>query len=81
MLDLARSKEEAICRSGPHKLWLKRATIKLLSYFRRHDRSCLEMSEADDVDGGVFRKQGLIYLDFSEKPETPEAEMHLEREF
>ncbi|KAL2742576.1 neurotrimin-like isoform X2 [Vespula maculifrons] len=32
----ARSKEEAICRRGPHKLWLKRATIRLLSYFRRN---------------------------------------------
>ncbi|KAL2720991.1 hypothetical protein V1478_000022 [Vespula squamosa] len=26
----ARSKEEAVCRRGPHKLWLKRATIRLL---------------------------------------------------
>ncbi|KAL2734209.1 neurotrimin-like isoform X2 [Vespula squamosa] len=31
----ARSKEEAICRRGSHKLWLKRATIRLLSYFQR----------------------------------------------
>ncbi|KAL2724761.1 hypothetical protein V1477_018622 [Vespula maculifrons] len=46
-----------------------------------HDRSCLEMSEADGVDGGAFRKQGFIHLHFSEKPETPEAERHLEREF
>ncbi|KAL2745948.1 protein artichoke, partial [Vespula maculifrons] len=35
----ARSKEEAICRRGPHKLWLKRATFKLLSYFRRFHRT------------------------------------------
>ncbi|KAL2728645.1 neurotrimin-like isoform X2 [Vespula squamosa] len=27
----ARSKEEAICRRGPHISWLKRATIRLLS--------------------------------------------------
>ncbi|KAL2711949.1 neurotrimin-like isoform X2 [Vespula squamosa] len=27
----ARSKEQAICRKDPHKLWLKRATIRLLS--------------------------------------------------
>ncbi|KAL2729867.1 protein artichoke [Vespula maculifrons] len=38
----ARSKEEAICRRGPHKLWLKRATIGLLSYFRRFDRTLRE---------------------------------------
>ncbi|KAL2734106.1 LOW QUALITY PROTEIN: hypothetical protein V1478_003804 [Vespula squamosa] len=74
----ARSKEEAICRRGPHKLWLKRATIRLLSYFRRHDRSCLEMSEADGVDGGAFRKRGLTHLQWAEKPEAPEAERHLE---
>ncbi|KAF7379622.1 hypothetical protein HZH68_016570 [Vespula germanica] len=47
----------------------------------RHDRSCLEMSEADGVNGGVFRKQGLVHLQFSDKPETPEAERYLEREF
>ncbi|KAL2724039.1 hypothetical protein V1478_008552 [Vespula squamosa] len=73
----ARSKEKAVCRRGPHKLWLKRATIRLLSYFRRHDRSCLEMSEADGVDGGAFRKRGLIHLQWAEKPEAPEAERHL----
>ncbi|KAL2719054.1 hypothetical protein V1478_011473 [Vespula squamosa] len=73
----ARSKEETICRRGPHKLWLKRATIRLLSYFQRHDRSCLEMSEADGVDGGAFRKRGLTHLQWAEKPEAPEAERHL----
>ncbi|KAL2715654.1 hypothetical protein V1478_015352 [Vespula squamosa] len=73
----ARNKEEAVCRRGPHKLWLKRATISLLSYFRRHDRSCLEMSEADGVDGGAFRKRGLTHLQWAEKPEAPEAERHL----
>ncbi|KAL2723170.1 hypothetical protein V1477_019761 [Vespula maculifrons] len=87
-----RSKEEAICRRRIHKLWLKRATIRLLSYFRRlgdrgtdhpgiftrkHDRSCLEMSEADGVDGGAFCKRGFIHLQFAEKPEAPEAERHL----
>ncbi|KAL2722458.1 neurotrimin-like isoform X2 [Vespula squamosa] len=35
----ARSKEEAICQRGPHILWLKRATIRLLSYFRRCNRT------------------------------------------
>ncbi|KAL2718890.1 protein artichoke [Vespula squamosa] len=38
----ARSKEEAICRRGPHKLWLKRATIRLLSYFQRFNRNLRE---------------------------------------
>ncbi|KAL2738034.1 LOW QUALITY PROTEIN: hypothetical protein V1478_002120 [Vespula squamosa] len=104
----ARSKEEAVCRRGPHKLWLKRATIRLLRktltrvtagtrvgvsgaslsptedfvlIFEiskdRHDRSCLEMSEADGVDGGAFRKRGLTHLQWAEKPEAPEAERHL----
>ncbi|KAL2718365.1 LOW QUALITY PROTEIN: hypothetical protein V1478_012241 [Vespula squamosa] len=104
----ARSKEEAICRRGPHKLWLKRATIRLLRktltrvtagtrvgvsgaslsptedcvlIFEisrdRHDRSCLEMSEADGVDGGAFRQRGLTHLQWAEKPEAPEAERHL----
>ncbi|KAL2741920.1 protein artichoke [Vespula maculifrons] len=31
----ARRKEEAICRRGPHKLWLKRATIDDESFFQR----------------------------------------------
>ncbi|KAL2720515.1 hypothetical protein V1478_010091 [Vespula squamosa] len=43
----------------------------------RHDRSCLEMSEADGVDGGAFRKRGLTHLQWAEKPEAPEAERHL----
>ncbi|KAL2744715.1 LOW QUALITY PROTEIN: uncharacterized protein V1477_007257 [Vespula maculifrons] len=204
----ARSKEEAMCRRGPHKLWLKRATIRLLSYFRKfyrtlrkwllviagpiivgflhenttgrvsrclkptvwtveqsvsgvlyissllrspklpkrksispvgpkvqqpprggtwvgdtcryikilwdtsiieqmaayfkefskifsmkgmspcfrtriiektltHDRSCLEMFEADGVDSGAICKRGFIHLQFAEKPEAPEAEKHL----
>ncbi|KAL2742442.1 protein artichoke, partial [Vespula maculifrons] len=38
----ARSKEEAICRKGPYNLCLKRATIKLLSYFRRFRRTFRE---------------------------------------
>ncbi|KAL2745065.1 neurotrimin-like isoform X2 [Vespula maculifrons] len=38
----ARSKEEAMCRRGPHNLWLKRATIRLLSYFRSFDRTLRE---------------------------------------
>ncbi|KAL2735925.1 hypothetical protein V1478_002609 [Vespula squamosa] len=73
----ARSKEEAVCRRGPHKLWLKRATIRLLKTGTTHDRSCLEMSEADGVDGGAFRKRGLTHLQWAEKPEAPEAERHL----
>ncbi|KAL2718370.1 LOW QUALITY PROTEIN: hypothetical protein V1478_012246 [Vespula squamosa] len=44
---------------------------------RKHDRSCLEMSEADGVDGGAFRQRGLTHLQWAEKPEAPEAERHL----
>ncbi|KAL2743415.1 hypothetical protein V1477_008904 [Vespula maculifrons] len=91
----ARSKEEAICRRRIHKLWLKRATIRLLSStkpfengsqshfnftmwsLKIHDRSCLEMSEADGVDGGAICKRGFIHLQFAEKHEAPEAERHL----
>ncbi|KAL2728389.1 hypothetical protein V1477_017665 [Vespula maculifrons] len=43
----------------------------------RHDRSCLEMSEADGVDSGAICKRGFIHLQFAEKPEAPEAEKHL----
>ncbi|KAL2718371.1 LOW QUALITY PROTEIN: hypothetical protein V1478_012247 [Vespula squamosa] len=43
----------------------------------RHDRSCLEMSEADGVDGGAFRQRGLTHLQWAEKPEAPDAERHL----
>ncbi|KAL2740043.1 hypothetical protein V1477_010513 [Vespula maculifrons] len=42
----------------------------------RHDRSCLEMSEADGVDGGAICKRGFIHLQFAEKLEAPEAEKH-----
>ncbi|KAL2742046.1 hypothetical protein V1477_009675 [Vespula maculifrons] len=42
-----------------------------------HDRSCLDMSEADGVDGGAICKRGFIHLQFAEKPESPEAERHL----
>ncbi|KAL2740048.1 hypothetical protein V1477_010518 [Vespula maculifrons] len=41
-----------------------------------HDRSCLEMSEADGVDVGAFCKRGFIQLQFPEKLEAPEAERH-----
>ncbi|KAL2749819.1 hypothetical protein V1477_001890, partial [Vespula maculifrons] len=44
---------------------------------RKHDRSCLEMSEADGVDGGAICKRGFIHLQFAEKLEAPEAERHL----
>ncbi|KAL2742276.1 hypothetical protein V1477_009905 [Vespula maculifrons] len=40
-----------------------------------HDRSCLDMSEADGVDGGAICKRGFIHLQFAEKPESPEAEI------
>ncbi|KAL2744820.1 hypothetical protein V1477_007362 [Vespula maculifrons] len=43
----------------------------------RHDRSCLDMSEADGVDSGAICKRGFIHLQFAEKPEAPEAERHL----
>ncbi|KAL2742045.1 hypothetical protein V1477_009674 [Vespula maculifrons] len=43
----------------------------------RHDRSCLDMSEADGVDGGAICKRGFIHLQFAEKLEAPEAERHL----
>ncbi|KAL2734918.1 hypothetical protein V1477_013636 [Vespula maculifrons] len=42
-----------------------------------HDRSCLEISEADGVDGGAICKRGFIHLQFAEKSEAPEAERHL----
>ncbi|KAL2742051.1 hypothetical protein V1477_009680 [Vespula maculifrons] len=42
-----------------------------------HDRSCLDMSEADGVDGGAICKRGFIHLQFAEKLEAPEAERHL----
>ncbi|KAL2744815.1 hypothetical protein V1477_007357 [Vespula maculifrons] len=44
---------------------------------REHDRSCLDMSEADGVDSGAICKRGFIHLQFAEKPEAPEAERHL----
>ncbi|KAL2742393.1 hypothetical protein V1477_010022 [Vespula maculifrons] len=46
-------------------------------FTRKHDRSCLEMSEADGVDSGAICKRGFIHLQFAEKPEAPEAERHL----
>ncbi|KAL2731433.1 hypothetical protein V1478_004978 [Vespula squamosa] len=52
------------------------SVLILISKYR-HDRSCLEMSEADGVDGGAFRKRGLTHLQWAEKPEAPEAERHL----
>ncbi|KAF7385264.1 hypothetical protein HZH68_013694 [Vespula germanica] len=42
-----------------------------------HDRSCLEISEADGVDGGAICKRGFTQHHFAEKPEAPEAERHL----
>ncbi|KAL2721482.1 neurotrimin-like isoform X2 [Vespula maculifrons] len=38
----ARSKGEAKSRKGLHRSWLKRATIRLLSYFRRFRRTFRE---------------------------------------
>ncbi|KAL2747426.1 hypothetical protein V1477_004118 [Vespula maculifrons] len=46
-------------------------------FTRKHDRSCLEMSEADGVDGGAICKRGFTHLQFAEKSEAPEAERHL----
>ncbi|KAL2734916.1 hypothetical protein V1477_013634 [Vespula maculifrons] len=46
-------------------------------HISRHDRSCLEISEADGVDGGAICKRGFIHLQFAEKSEAPEAERHL----
>nr|KAF7425084.1 hypothetical protein H0235_007522 [Vespula pensylvanica] len=43
----ARNKEEAICQRGPHKLWLKRVTIRLLSYFRRLNHREMDHPEMD----------------------------------
>ncbi|KAL2742304.1 hypothetical protein V1477_009933 [Vespula maculifrons] len=42
-----------------------------------HDRSCLDMSEADGVDGGAICKRGFIHLQFAEKPEAPERESNI----
>nr|KAF7402019.1 hypothetical protein H0235_015355 [Vespula pensylvanica] len=39
------------------------------------------MSEADGVESGAICKRGFTHLQFADKPETPEAERHLEREF
>ncbi|KAL2722013.1 hypothetical protein V1477_020833 [Vespula maculifrons] len=52
-------------------------TRKLKEPLCIHDRSCLEMSEADGVDSGAICKRGFIHLQFAEKPEAPEAERHL----
>ncbi|KAL2748115.1 hypothetical protein V1477_003664 [Vespula maculifrons] len=54
------------------KLYLKSITKLYI-----HDRSCLDMSEADGVDSGAICKRGFIHLQFAEKPEAPEAERHL----
>ncbi|KAL2728329.1 hypothetical protein V1477_017605 [Vespula maculifrons] len=48
-----------------------------INEFIIHDRSCLEMFEADGVDSGAICKRGFIHLQFAEKPEAPEAERHL----
>ncbi|KAL2737447.1 hypothetical protein V1477_012403 [Vespula maculifrons] len=52
-------------------------TRKLKEPLCIHDRSCLEMSEADGVDSGAICKRGFIHLQFAEKPEAPEVERHL----
>ncbi|KAL2746782.1 uncharacterized protein V1477_005152 [Vespula maculifrons] len=52
-------------------------TRKLKEPLCIHDRSCLDMSEADGVDSGAICKRGFIHLQFAEKPEAPEAERHL----
>ncbi|KAL2734980.1 hypothetical protein V1477_013506 [Vespula maculifrons] len=67
--------ESPLARGSPDAATSKRWDLG------RHDRSCLEISEADGVDGGVLRKQGLVRLQFFDRPVSPEAERHLEREF
>ncbi|KAL2744049.1 hypothetical protein V1477_007925 [Vespula maculifrons] len=60
------------------KLYVRRSLdLSSWDYARKHDRSCLEMSEADGVDSGAICKRGFIHLQFAEKPEAPEAERHL----
>ncbi|KAL2721158.1 hypothetical protein V1477_019978 [Vespula maculifrons] len=56
-------------------IWL--FAYNIAYYFCIHDRSCLEMFEADGVDGGAICKRGFIHLQFAEKHEAPEAERHL----
>ncbi|KAL2744596.1 hypothetical protein V1477_007138 [Vespula maculifrons] len=51
--------------------------MNILLHLILHDRSCLDMSEADGVDGGAICKRGFIHLQFAEKLEAPEAERHL----
>ncbi|KAL2741382.1 LOW QUALITY PROTEIN: hypothetical protein V1477_010443 [Vespula maculifrons] len=63
--------ESPLARGSPDTATSKRWDLG------RHDRSCLEMSEADGVDGGAICKRGFIHLQFAEKPEAPEAERHL----
>ncbi|KAL2751258.1 hypothetical protein V1477_000416 [Vespula maculifrons] len=63
--------ESPLARGSPDTATSKRWDLD------RHDRSCLEMSEADGVDGGAICKRGFIHLQFAEKPEAPEAERHL----
>ncbi|KAF7411112.1 hypothetical protein HZH66_000008 [Vespula vulgaris] len=55
------------------------ALIFVISKYR-HNRSCLEMSETDSVDGGAICKRGFIHLQFAEKSEALEAKKHPERE-
>ncbi|KAL2745949.1 LOW QUALITY PROTEIN: hypothetical protein V1477_005867 [Vespula maculifrons] len=63
--------------SRSRDLVLPRTSFCSLKSKCRHDRSCLEMSEADGVDGGAICKRGFIHLQFAEKLEAPEAERHL----
>ncbi|KAL2748542.1 LOW QUALITY PROTEIN: hypothetical protein V1477_003185 [Vespula maculifrons] len=41
-----RSKEEAMCRRGPHNLWLKRATIRLLKINNIHSGAIVRTTES-----------------------------------
>ncbi|KAL2723084.1 hypothetical protein V1477_019675 [Vespula maculifrons] len=72
-------KGDGLCQGvqSCHEFQRVHISILVVHTPRKHDRSCLEMSEADGVDGGAFCKRGFIHLQFAEKPEAPEAERHL----
>ncbi|KAL2723693.1 hypothetical protein V1477_018925 [Vespula maculifrons] len=76
LLPYANVRENTHARDGRHALGCSRSRDLVLPR-TSHDRSCLEMSEADGVDSGAICKRGFIHLQFAEKPEAPEAERHL----
>ncbi|KAL2722012.1 LOW QUALITY PROTEIN: hypothetical protein V1477_020832 [Vespula maculifrons] len=72
-------KGDGLCQGvqSCHEFQRVHISILVVHTPRKHDRSCLEMSEADGVDSGAICKRGFIHLQFAEKPEAPEAERHL----